>query len=190
MYGSFIAVYDACVLYPAPLRDLLMQLAATDLFRAKWTNEIHDEWIRNVLKDRPDLRREQLERTRGFMDESALDCLIEDYEKIIPSLNLPDPNDRHVLAAAIHSEASIIVTFNLKDFPENVLSEYAIEAQHPDDFIMFLAEIDLSKVLISVKLTRARLTRPSINVDGYLDTLAKQGLPQTVTLLKEYDEFL
>lgn len=74
--GSLIAVYDACVLYPAPLRDLLMHLALSDLFRAKWTNEIHDEWIRSVLKNRPDLQQEQLERTRVLMNSHVWDCLV------------------------------------------------------------------------------------------------------------------
>ena len=66
--SNFTAIFDACVLYPAPLRDFLMWLAITDLFRAKWTDEIHDEWIRNVLKNRPDLTKERLQRTRTLMD--------------------------------------------------------------------------------------------------------------------------
>jgi hypothetical protein len=66
--ANFIALYDACVLYPAPLRDLLMHMALTDLYRAKWTNAIHEEWIRNVLANRPDLTRQQLERTCELMN--------------------------------------------------------------------------------------------------------------------------
>lgn len=76
MMASFTAVYDACTLYPAPLRDLLMHLALTDLFRAKWTDQIHDEWIRSVLRDRPDLALEQLERTRSLMNAHVRDCLV------------------------------------------------------------------------------------------------------------------
>ena len=98
---KIIALYDACVLYPAPLRDLLMHLAMTDLYHAKWTNDIHDEWIRNVLANRPDLKRSQLERTRELMNKYVRDCLVEKYEHLILSLRLPDLNDRHVLAAAI-----------------------------------------------------------------------------------------
>ena len=64
----FTVVYDACVLYPAPLRDFLLQLALADLFRACWTNQIHDEWMRNVLANRPDLSENQLRRTRQLMD--------------------------------------------------------------------------------------------------------------------------
>jgi hypothetical protein len=101
MTAAFTALFDACVLYPAPLRDLLMWLALTDLFNAKWTDEIHDEWIRNVLADRPDLKPEQLERTRQLMNTRVRDCLVTGYENLIERLTLPDQDDRHVLAAAI-----------------------------------------------------------------------------------------
>ncbi|MFT4641948.1 MAG: hypothetical protein ACI8T1_005292 [Verrucomicrobiales bacterium] len=99
--GDPIVVPDACVLYPAGLRRLMMWLAVHNVIRPKWTVEIHDEWMRNVLKDQPDLTRENLERTRRLMDAHAGDCLVSGYEKHISALSLPDPNDRHVLAAAI-----------------------------------------------------------------------------------------
>ena len=82
---NFSVLYDSCVLYPAPLRDLLMHLALTDLFRAKWTNEIHDEWIRSVLINRSDLKREILERTRVLMNNHVRDCLVENYQELIPT---------------------------------------------------------------------------------------------------------
>ena len=93
-----IVLYDACVLYPAPLRDLLMRLALTDLFQARWTDQIHDEWTRNVLANRPELTAESLARCRRLMDEHVPDCLVTGYESLIPTLSLPDPDDRHVLA--------------------------------------------------------------------------------------------
>ncbi len=133
-----IVLYDACVLYPAPLRDLLMQLALTDTFQASWTDQIHDEWTRNVLADRPDVRAESLARCRRLMDEHVPDCLITGYEFLIPTLTLPDPNDRHVLAAAIHGAAGVIVTFDLGDFPASSLGQFQIEALPPDDFIINL----------------------------------------------------
>ena len=116
--ASFVAVYDACVLYPAPLRDLLLRLALTDLFRARWTERIHEEWMRSVQRDRPDLTPEQLQRTRELMDLSVPGCLVTGYEGLIENLNLPDPDDRHVLAAAIRCQAGVIVTYNLKDYPQ------------------------------------------------------------------------
>ena len=99
--AKFTALYDACVLYPAPLRDLLVRLGGSGLFRARWTNQIHDEWICNVLENRADLSRERLERTRDLMNEHIFDSLVTGYEDLIPSLELPDADDRHVLAAAI-----------------------------------------------------------------------------------------
>lgn len=112
-----IALYDACVLYPAPLRDLLMHLAVTDLFRARWTEAIHEEWIRNLLRDRPDLTRDKLERTRDLMNAHVRDCLVIGYESLIPALTLPDPEDRHVRAAAVRCGADVIVTFNPEALP-------------------------------------------------------------------------
>jgi predicted nucleic acid-binding protein len=126
--SNFIVIFDACVLYPAPLRDFLMHLALMDLFRAKWTQQIHEEWISNLLKNRKDLTREKLERTKALMNEAAQECLVENYETLIPGLKLPDPDDRHVLAAAIKGGAALIVTFNFEDFPNSTLKQYDINS--------------------------------------------------------------
>src|SRR3954451_7426417 len=126
------AFLDASVLYPASLRDLLMRLTMANLFQARWSNDVHKEWIRSVLRDRPDISPNQLHNVRNAMDLHAEDCLVIGYESLIASLALPDPDDRHVLAAAIVAEADVIVTHNLKDFPPESLTPYQIEAQHPD----------------------------------------------------------
>jgi predicted nucleic acid-binding protein len=169
---------------------MLMHLAMTGLFRAKWTNEIHEEWIRNVLKDRSDLNRNQLERTRDLMNEHVLDCVVESYEELIPSLKLPDENDRHVLAAAIRCKADVIVTFNLKDFPSEELNKYDIEPQHPDDFVHNLFDLDNAAVVSAVKRHRASLKNPPIEVDQFLSTLEKQGLAKTVDELRDYSDLI
>lgn len=181
--ANFTAVYDANVLYPAPLRDLLMRLALTDMFRARWTDDIHDEWIRNVLESRPDLTREQLERTRGLMNANVRDCVVEGYQSLIPGLELPDPDDRHVLAAAIRANASVIVTFNLKDFPAEQVGQYGVETQHPDEFIAHLIDLNQAKVCAAAEEQRRSLRNPPKTVEEYLETLLKQGLPQTAALL-------
>lgn len=188
--SSFTAVYDACVLYPAPLRDLLMHLALSGMFRAKWTNEIHDEWIRNVLKDRPDLKAEQLERTRTLMNSHVRDCLVTNYEDLIPALVLPDSKDRHVLAAAIRSGADVIVTYNLKDFPSDVLGKYGIEAQHPDKFIMHLLDLAPQVVCAAVKRQRQNLKNPPKTVAELLEVLEQQSLPETVGTLRAFSELI
>lgn len=134
--SDLTVIYDACVLYPAPLRDFLMWQALTDLFKARWTEQIHQEWIRNVLENRPDLTLSQLTRTKNLMNANVRNCLVTGYESLIPTLWLPDPNDRHVLAATIHCEADFIVTFNLKDFPSKLIEPLGVSAIHPDDFIL------------------------------------------------------
>ena len=120
--SSYTALFDANVLYPAPVRDILMQLAVTDLVRAKWTADIHEEWITALLESQPHRRRADLERTRSLMDSAVRDCLVMGYAGLIPSLSLPDPDDRHVLAAAIVGRCDVIVTRNLKDFPNAALA--------------------------------------------------------------------
>ena len=188
--SSFTALYDACVLYPAPLRDLLMHLAIVDLFRAKWTDRIHDEWMRSLLRDRPDLRQEQLERTRDLMNAHVRDSLVTGYEEIIPTLSLPDPDDRHVLAAAIRSGADVIVTFNLDHFPAETLARYGIKAQHPDEFLANLLDLAPAVVCAAGKRHRESLRKPPKAVAEYLSSLERQGLAQTVAALRGYAELL
>jgi hypothetical protein len=178
-------VYDACVLYPAPLRDLLLQLALTDLFRAKWTSMIHGEWMSNLLVNRPDLDRGRVERTRDRMDTAVRDCLVEGFEPLIDALSLPDPNDRHVLAAAIRCKADLIVSYNLSDFPNEYLARWSIEAEHPDEFIVHLLGLDESLVCDAARACRARLSNPAKTADDYLDTLASRELLETVSWLRE-----
>lgn len=182
--ANFTAVYDASVLYPAPLRDFLMRLALTDLFRARWTEDIHEEWIRSLLEARADLRREQLERTRELMNANVRDCLVEGYRSLIPGLELPDPDDRHVLAAAIRASASVIVTFNLRDFPAAQLEQYGVEAQHPDEFVVHLIDLNQAKVCAAAEEQRRSLRNPPKTAEEYLEIMLKQRLPQTAALLR------
>lgn len=157
-----------------------MELATAQLYRAKWTNKIHDEWISNLLKKRPDLKPEMLERTRSLMDASVMDCLVEGYEALIPALTLPDEDDRHVLAAAIHSGADAIVTFNLKDFPAAEVGKYDVEVLHPDEFIHHQFGLQNAAVIVAAQRCRARLKNPEVSAEDYLDTLGRQSLPKTV----------
>jgi len=181
------AVYDACVLYSAPLRDFLLRFAEDKLVVPFWSAEIQDEWIRSLLAKRPDLQKEKLERTRREMDTYFSESLVQGYEFIIPTLQLPDAKDRHVLAAAIHVKAEYIVTFNLKDFPQSVLVPYKIEAISPDDFVLRVIEYDSNAFLTTVAKHRAFLSRPAKTAEEYLATLEKQGLVKTVAFLREHE---
>lgn len=176
--ANFIALYDANVIYPAALRDLLMRLALTDLYRAKWSNDIHNEWIRNLLAKRPELDPKDLERTRDLMNLHVRDSLATGYQDLIPALELPDPDDRHVLAAAIVSNADVIVTFNLRDFPAEALAAYGIEAQHPDEFVMHLVDLNETAVLEAVKRQLAALKKPAVTSDMLAGRLRDQGLAE------------
>lgn len=188
--ATFTALYDACVLYPAPLRDLLMELALTDLFRAKWSSMIHDEWVRSILKNRPDLSSDDLKRTRELMDRHVRDCLVENFEDLIPALQLPDPNDRHVLAAAIRGRADVIITYNLKDFPETALQKYGIAPQHPDEFLTHVLDLAPGPVCVAVHTHRNRLRNPGKTVDQYLETLERQALNEFVAGLRAFAALL
>ena len=171
------------------LRNALLWLTLTDLFKARWTDQIHNEWIRNVSKNRG-IDKKVLERTRDLMDANVRDCKVYGYDYLIPSLSLPDENDRHVLAAAIRSSSDAIVTSNLKDFPSSELQKYNIEAIHPDDFILYQFDFDAGAVIKAFRNQRASLRNPPFDQGQFLDCLSKQQLPQTVSELRKYMEFI
>lgn len=188
--AHFTALYDACVLYPAPLRDLLIRLAVKDLFRAKWTEAIHAEWMRNLLAKRPDISPEQLVRTCELMNEHVPDSLVTGYEFLIPTVTLPDPDDCHVLAASICAHANVIVTFNLKDFPAEILSRHKIEAQHPDEFLAHLVDLAPWAVCQTVKEQRDDLKNPPQSASELLATFEALGLLVFVSRLRDMQNLI
>jgi predicted nucleic acid-binding protein len=190
MFSGFVILFDSSVFYPAPVRDLFLELAIADLYQAKWTDQIHNEWIENLLRKRPDLKRSNLERTKKLINASVEDCLVEDYNELIANLKLPDPDDRHILAAAIKGEAQIIVTYNLKDFPLATLSKFGIEAQHPDEFFLNQIDLNLPVFLTVIKGIRMNLRKPSKNPPEYLNTLRKHTLLQTAEFLESYIDLI
>jgi hypothetical protein len=184
MRGSLCAFLDASVLYPVSLRNLLMRLTLAGLFQARWSAHVHDEWIRAVVRDRPELSVERLSLLRAAMDERAEDSLVTGYEALIGSITLPDPDDRHVLAAAIVARADVIVTRNLRDFPAEILDPYGIEAQHPDEFVRHL--IDLAPVIVAdmVREQQTRLVNPPVAIPDLLALFDRLGLIETVIELR------
>jgi predicted nucleic acid-binding protein len=168
------------------VRDLVIELAIADLYRAKWSNRIHDEWISSLLNKRPDLSRSKLQKTRLLINASVEDCLVEDDELLAESLYLPDANDRHVLAAAIKAQAQIIVTYNLKDFPSKVLERFGIEAQHPDDFFLNQSCLQQDPFLAAIKRIRQSLKRPTKTPEEYLKVLRNHALAKTAEFLTDF----
>ena len=185
-----IVLYDACVLYPAPLRSFLMHLAMTGLYKTRWSNDIHEEWMRNVQKDYPDISRNQVEKVRDLMNAHVEECLVTGYESLTPGLSLPDPGDRHVLAAAIHCGADMILTFNLKDFPDETLKPHGLKAVHPDDFLIQQMDFARDAVCRAAKQQRASLKNPPLSVEDYLEALERQGLRRAVARLRESSNFI
>jgi hypothetical protein len=187
---SYTALYDASVLYPAVIRDILMQLAVTDLFRAKWTLDIHEEWTRALLRDQPHRTRAALERTRDLMNAHVRDCLVTGYQPLIDSLTLPDPDDRHILAAAIVGRCDVIVTQNLKYFPEAALAAFGMEAQHPDEFLSNHLSLAPGVFCDVVRKVRARLKNPPFTAPQYLDILTQNGLVATASELVQFSTLI
>jgi len=183
--APFIVVYDASVLFPAPVRDALIRVAEKGLVQAKWTDEINNEWIEALLRTRDDVERTKLERTRDLMNSATRDCLVTGYEELIPALTLPDPDDRHVLAAAIKAGAQAIVTENVKHFPKATLAGYGISAEQPDEFLVGLVDINEGLVAQGLREQWMALKNPPRTKAQFLDTLERRGLVQTVAALRD-----
>ncbi|MEQ8349127.1 MAG: PIN domain-containing protein [Sneathiellaceae bacterium] len=184
--SRYTVLLDANVLYPAPMRDLLLQLAVSDLFKAKWSDDIHREWMIALLRQEPHRDRALLERTRSLMDRNVRDCLVTGYQALVPSLSLPDPDDRHVLAAAITGRCDAIVTQNLRDFPSGAIAPFGIEALHPDEFLANQLSLAPGLFCSAIRKVRARLQNPPYSAEEYLDILTRQGLVATAAELGSF----
>ena len=153
-----------------------MWLASVRVYAPHWTEEIHDEWTRNVLADNRSVTPAQLDRTRRLMNQSIPNCLVYGYERHISTLSLPDMNNRHVLAAAIEAQAPFIVTFNLLDFPAAALQAYGVQAVHPDTFLTSLIDEQQGLFPRGLRNHRASLKNPPKDAEGYVQTLRVNGL--------------
>ena len=169
-----VVLADANVLYSAPIRDLLMEIATRRGIQLHWTDIIQDEWARALAKNRPDLEPGAIARTRAKMAEALPDARVVGFEGLIDGLNLPDPKDRHVLAAAIAAGASIILTFNMADFPPQGRDAGPV-AVHPDNFLRLLA---LAAPAVVLAAAHEIMQRRKSEAPHYVETLAKAGLPR------------
>ena len=183
--SHFTAVLDANVLHSYPLTSLLLELAEARLFRPTWSADIHAEWLRSVQVARPDIAPAMLERRRAAMDAALPDACVGGYQRLIPALTLPDPDDRHVLAAAIRAQAQVIVTFNEKDFPAPELAAFEIAAQHPDVFLRHLIDLNPAIVRARVQAMLAAWKQPPNTAEQFIGFLERSGLPETAAALRE-----
>ncbi|MDA8000858.1 MAG: PIN domain-containing protein [Alphaproteobacteria bacterium] len=185
----YTALLDANILYSNSLRDICLQLSRADVFQAKWTEDIHQEWMNARLKNDPRATQAKLARTRGKIDEET-DGLITGYEHLIPELDLPDPDDRHVLAAAIVGRCDAIITKDLRGFPGARLAPHRIAARHPDEFLLERLNLASAPFCMAIKEIRSRLINPSYSVEEYLSNLRKQGLAGTASALEKHAHLL
>ena len=187
---GFTALLDANILYPAPMRDIFLQLTVDDLFCAKWVADVRREWMNTLLRNEPHRDQAILDRTRDRMDQATRDCLVTGFETIIPALHLPDPDDRHVPAAAIVGQCDAIVTCNIRDFPEDAVTSYGLEVLHPDNFLSNHLDLMPGPFCDAARKIRARLVAPPISVQDYLAILAGLGLIATAAGLARFSERL
>ena len=178
-----VALLDANVLYPARLRDLLIRLAIAGLYQARWTEQILDECFENLHKDRPDLTAAQLSRTRRLMATALPDATVTNYEARIEEQDLPDANDRHVLAAALAAQATRLVTANLGDFPAEKIPTGLLIVS-PDAFVLGLADEDPETVAEVIEAQAAALSNPPMTTNELLNGLAEVGLAASVRRLR------
>lgn len=179
-----VAVLDANVLYPAPVRDILLHVAFLSAYQPKWSDEIQEEWTRNLLAKRSSIKKSSLHNTRKWMESVFPDARTPIDNTLKISIKLPDTNDIHVVETAISSEANYIITFNLRDFPNEELGKHSIEAIHPDEFLSQLI-VDLPDLVLRAFNNQvSMLKNPEKTTDEVLEALNRCGLPKTVQNLR------
>ena len=174
-------VLDACVLFPASLRDTLLRAADADLYRVHLTADILEEVRRNLVKK--GMEEQKSQRLINVIKEQFASGIVAHHSALIASMP-NDEKDRHVLAAAVASKAQIVVTQNLKDFPQPLLDPFDVEAQSADEFLVNLFYLDTER-MCQILLEQAKeLRNPPKNVFEVLDTLS-QHVPIFVTLIRQ-----
>ena len=190
-HARYTALLDACVLHPMAMADALMSLASAGLFAAKWTRTIESEWIASIEERRPDLKG-RLDYRRDQMREAVLDWEVGEraWRSLAGGLKLPDPDDVHVLAAALAGHADCIVTVNLRDFPADVVQPLGIEVIHPDPFIVAQWDLDQLAAVAAFKRMRARWRKPDASAEDFTAAIERTGLPATAQRLREAAELI
>jgi len=178
---QFIAVLDTNVIYPVIIRDMLLWFAHYDLYTPKWSKHIFDEWFEVML--RKGVSEDEAKKRIGRMDLAFPDALVQNYEGLIELLNLPDEKDRHVLAAAIKTNAHVIVSNNIKDFPEEVLENYGLKIKTVDDFLTDIIDLNPETAIEAFKEMVLNKKNPDWDEYEVLDSLRRNGLVDTANYL-------
>jgi predicted nucleic acid-binding protein len=176
--ARFTVILDACVLVPIALADTLLRIAERELYRPLWSERILAEAMDAIIEVHPDADPGLITKRFAAMSGTFEEALVTGWESLEAALTLPDPDDRHVVAAAIAGRADAIVTANLRDYPASALTAHALEAVHPDDFL--LDQLDLAPRLVMDVLTdQAEQTRrPALTTVDLLARLGRAGVPR------------
>lgn len=189
--SRYTAFLDANVLYSPAIRDICMEAALANLYRAKWSADVQKEWLEAVLRNRPDLERVNLERTCDLMVKAIPSAMVTGYENLIECIPLEkDPDDRHVVAAAIVGRCDGIVTNNLSHFPKYILEGLGLEAKRPDDFLANHLDLEPGTFCSAVRVARVGKKNPPYTLEEYLLNLTEHGLVVTVAGLRQYAHLL
>jgi hypothetical protein len=174
--------------YPLPfhLRNIVVQAAVDGLVDARWTDAIHDEWMRNLLAKTPGLSAEHLAATKQLMNVALPEATVAGYEQHIQTVKLPDADDCHVAAAAIEAGASMIVTWNLRDFPVGELRKHGLVRQSPDAFFVGLYEQAPEMLIGSLANARSNLSRSRVSASSFIDILRDQRLAKLAAQIEKY----
>jgi len=177
----FICVLDTNVIYPIEIRDLLFWFAHYDLYTPKWSKHIFNEW-EEVMK-RKNVSKNEIKRRISKANLAFPDAFVENYAGLISVLNLPDKNDRHVLAAAIKTNANVIVTNNIKDFPEGYLTSFGLSAKTADDFLTDIIDLNPEVAVRAFKEMVLHRKNPALDEYQVLERLRSVGLDHTADFL-------
>lgn len=175
--GSLAAVLDACVMVPIALNDTLLRLAERDLYRPLWSERILDEARRALLRVHADMDPGRIDARFRSMNAAFDDSCVMGWESLVDGLRLPDPDDRHVVAAALRGGAELIVTANLKDFPDDALDPLGLHALSPDEFLLDQFDLDPVGTMALIAEQAADQRRPPVTARQVLDSLAAAGVP-------------
>jgi predicted nucleic acid-binding protein len=190
LIGRYHALLDANVLHPAFLRAAMLWFADERLFRPAWSNDILKEWRRSVQRRHTDMTDERLDAMQAVMLEQFPDASIDGYEILVDALDLPDPSDRHVLAAAITGKCQGIITANTKHFPAPTVAPFTLEVVHPDDFIVNIIDLDPVRALTACRRHRAAMAKSAPTPEQYLERFEISGLVQAHARLSDNKELL
>lgn len=192
--NRYTATIDACVLAGALPRNMVLSLAAAGFFRPRWSGEIMAETGRAICA---------IHRRQGIVDPEGVafrhcdamrrafpEAMTEGYEKLVPVCNLPDPQDRHVLAAAVQARASVIVTDNIRHFPKDALDTFDIIVSTADDFLADVIDLDAPGAVAALRTVRLRFRKPELDAERLLLKMEGAALSRTASLLMSEIESL